>query len=958
MRQLLAVFLLFTYVTFCNANSAGVGIPCSTAAGGPAWDKLGHPTRGDLQAFQDRIDNAQGDAAKNVIKEERVTHMHNLENEGYVMFWTLPPMHSARYTVRTGNGAPADDPVVWTPGSWMNIYVSALDEGKKFTGLILYAVDTAGKTVGEWSVEPGSPFRYGADRGGAMCVTHRNADLKPYYNTFRFKSPAPGTGTITFHALVKVGLAFPVLDGNFFYPNSQPLTLAEGGYTTQNWFEGPVGMSCTDVCARNYNMECDLQTMKSIGNSRDAFYSVAQKFAPSCVQPIMSGCGPSAPSVGTEGCFFHDTSCGVYVPPPIVVREDPCKGLTTFTGSRNLNAGECVIWNFQRQNNGQLGRSYNTMYQNGEKVKVCNPTNGQQFFQNQDAFNNGIVIEGKCAPPGGYTPMPTPSPPPPKLKGAITCEAVDTDSRDGGRICACMGGNALPPNKAGDTVFPPSRTPAPTGVGQTWSPTTMNDYFPPAGNPNSGTTSSPSIVLVSAAVLFTSMNQIGGGLPKFLSVLPLALSVNAHNWMSSPSRANNGFNAYQTAPCPPKGSRIHFQVQAGQKFPMEFATGHSTPARGGTYLTVLKAEDEGHMIKHTRAVLDEYLASVPSSEPPYMAEFKSHHVGSTAGSTTTTNVRDALSAAYGVGAQKANIRDFGPDWGNKPPMGAPIYPKTAEATKDDLRVKYTNPKYPWIIAVHKFKLHEDKSEEADLVMMEIPVGSPPGQYIVQYSWNGYYDCTDVSVISELSTDFYGSQATEVSYDKFDHCLWNPAYTGYTVMGDCHEVTKSAASAEACFSQCAGMNADQNGNGACYGVQIVPYSLPNAVTATGKKGIFQGGTKTYPARCNTLTNVAADSYLCFPLMRGESVVGSNYDISEDPYDSIFYGTCYIKGGAWTFAQQSSGGANVPPANQFKFSGQECISCESMTNNQNSGTSGRVPFWDVTFGTCEHCDRSVG
>merc|ERR1719150_1132132 len=99
-------------------------------------------------------------------------------------------------------------------------------------------------------------------------------------------------------------------------------------------------------------------------------------------------------------------------------------------------------------------------------------------------------------------------------------------------------------------------------------------------------------------------------------LLCLFCSANAHNWMASPSRANNNFNAYQKAPCPPKGSRIHYQVKAGQLFPLEFATGHSTPARGGTYLTVLRAEDEGQMIKHTRAVLDEYLASVPSSEPP------------------------------------------------------------------------------------------------------------------------------------------------------------------------------------------------------------------------------------------------------------------------------------------------------------------------------------------------------
>lgn len=960
------VCVLSAYVTLCNANSAGVGVPCSAAAGGPAWAKLGHPMRGNLQAFQDRIDAAQGDAAKALIKEERLTEMHRLEADNYLMYWVLPPIHDSRYTVRTGEGLASDDPIVYTPGQWMNIYVTALNEGEKFTGLIIYAANAAGKPVGEWQVDPDSAFRYSE---AEICVTHRNADLKGYRNVFRFKAPGGATGTIKFHAMVKVGLAFPVLNGNFYYPNTQPLTLTEGGWKTQTWFEGAPGQSCSEVCASNQNMQCDLPTLQSIGNSKANFYAMAQKFSPKCVEPIMSGCGPSAPSVGTEGCFFHDSSCGVFVEPPVVVRKDPCEGLAPITNSRNMQPNECVTWIYQRQNNGIGASVYNNMYANGEKVKVCCGASSS-FFQNQDAFNDRITIEGKCAPPGGYTPFPTPSPPPPKVKGAITCEAVDSDIRDGGRICACSGGNTLPPNPAGSTSPPTTGAPttrapttrAPTGLGETWAPTTAYPtaypWFPPAGgDPNGGTRSSPNIVLVSAVVLLTSMSQIGGRIPKFLSVLSLALSVNAHNWMSSPSRANNGFNAYQTAPCPPKGSRVHFQVQAGQKFPMEFATGHSTPARGGTYLTVLRAEDESEMIKHTRAVLDDYLASVPSTEPAYMAEFKSHHVGSTAGSTTTTNVAAQLAALFGVGAQSANIRDFGPNWGNKPPMGAPIYPKTAAATAGDLRVKYTNAKYPWIISVHKFKLHEDKSEEADLVMMEIPVGSPPGQYVVQYSWNGYYDCTDVNVISDLSTDFYGEQATQVSFDKFDHCLWNPFYTGYNVMGECHEIRKGD-SADACFSQCESMNADQNGNGACYGVQVVPYSLPNEVVLTGKSGLFQSGTKTYPAECNTLTGVASDSLLCFPLMRGESVVGSNYDISEDPYDSIFYGTCYIKGGAWNFAQAPPGGAVVTPTNKFKFGGQECITCEAMTNNQNADMTKRVPFWDVTFGECEHCDRTVG
>jgi len=324
----------------------------------------------------------------------------------------------------------------------------------------------------------------------------------------------------------------------------------------------------------------------------------------------------------------------------------------------------------------------------------------------------------------------------------------------------------------------------------------------------------------------------------------------------------------------------------------------------------------------------------------------SHHVGSMLGSTTSTNVREELSRLYGVGDQAANIRNFGPNWGNKPGRNSAIYPKKPEKTMDDIRVHYRNDKYPWIISSHKFKLHEDKSEEADLVMMEIPEGQPPGQYVIQYSWNGYYDCTDVNVIVDLSIDFYGLPANEIQFDKLDHCRWIHDYEPYTVLGECKEI-KRGESAGACFSQC-----EQNND--CYGVQVVPSNLPKQVAATGKRGLFQGTTSTIPGKCNSLNVEAEDSLVCFPIKQGNSVVGSTYDISEDPYDSIFYGTCYIKAGAWTFKQKGTFNPVVTETDKFKF-GQECISCNSK---EKSKLDFQVPFWDVTFGECEHCDRTVG
>merc|ERR1719336_280589 len=146
----------------------------------------------------------------------------------------------------------------------------------------------------------------------------------------------------------------------------------------------------------------------------------------------MSGCGPTAPSVGAEGCFFHDAVCDEKPPAPPAVRKDPCEGLTLQTQNANVPANSCVKWSYIRQNNG-IGREvYNNLYQNGDIVRVCTEGN-QMWLQNQDAFRAGLKITGKCAPPGGFTPSPTDPLPAPRLKANITCSASEDDPNDGGR---------------------------------------------------------------------------------------------------------------------------------------------------------------------------------------------------------------------------------------------------------------------------------------------------------------------------------------------------------------------------------------------------------------------------------------------------------------------------------------------------------------------------------------------
>ena len=68
------------------------------------------------------------------------------------------------------------------------------------------------------------------------------------------------------------------------------------------------------------------------------------------------------------------------------------------------------------------------------------------------------------------------------------------------------------------------------------------------------------------------------------------------------------------------------------------------------------------------------------------------------------------------------------------------YPTADHAS--DKRVAYSNPSYPWIEAVHKFKAikpTDDKNgfpKQFDTARFSVPASGGPGQYIIQYYWRG------------------------------------------------------------------------------------------------------------------------------------------------------------------------------------------------------------------------------
>jgi len=237
-----------------------------------------------------------------------------------------PPVRNKQFSVRTGDGALAQDPDEYIPGTIMDIHVRALAQsfhGKyysgKYIGVLLYAVKKGGypltgcaspgcdgskeEKVGEWIIAKGEHFQASCDK---QAVTHVDAAAKNFHQTFHFKTPEEGTGQIIFRAIVKVG---PTNGGWFYWPMGKDLTLKEGKLTSSGpaitWVQGQAGEACTKVC-RDQNQSCDSKAM----SGEEAYGSLKQSYV--CPAPLVSGCQDKsvAPFVDSEGdCFVSTQSC-------------------------------------------------------------------------------------------------------------------------------------------------------------------------------------------------------------------------------------------------------------------------------------------------------------------------------------------------------------------------------------------------------------------------------------------------------------------------------------------------------------------------------------------------------------------------------------------------------------------------------------------------------------------------
>lgn len=212
-------------------------------------------------------------------------------------------------------------PTEYTPGEIMDIHVRVLNRQKKILGILLYAVQNDGILGVEGCPSPGCDGKGEVKLGtweevdknfrtscNGQAVTHREANIKNYHHTFRWRAPESGSGDVIFRVLVKQG---STNGGYFYWPMESDLMLYEGGTVEEteksNWFSGSIDKTCSEICS-DLNRECDQSV---ISNGTLEIYDRI-KHSQSCQMPLLSTCAQGPPTRGSSGlCWMENRDSGL-----------------------------------------------------------------------------------------------------------------------------------------------------------------------------------------------------------------------------------------------------------------------------------------------------------------------------------------------------------------------------------------------------------------------------------------------------------------------------------------------------------------------------------------------------------------------------------------------------------------------------------------------------------------------
>jgi len=401
-------------------------------------------------------------------------------------------------------------------------------------------------------------------------------------------------------------------------------------------------------------------------------------------------------------------------------------------------------------------------------------------------------------------------------------------------------------------------------------------------------------------------------------------------------------------------------VKPGQEFVAEWSTGHGGPV----WMTIVKSEDQSRLGvgDKGRDMVEDYLREAEQAGSKNLISklgVMAHHGEAMPGRLKSAAIerKDSKWGArppppqFSARGQFSEFREYDPSHLKKI--------QSFEGTKIK-RYEYKSRKYPWLVAVHRFPITFHRPKDVDVARMAI---YKPGKYVVQYRWNGYYDCMDVQVLDQdKPTKYpYGQimQSLQSRLVRIDHCQ-------YVQQHNSDFCSEAYPDPNHCLSNCdrsMATGSENKNTHFCMGVSVLPFR---------PKVAGLDGSTNLPAACSYLTKPGSrfqlkdDAMLCYGVHpRPKTDVRLNYEISLDPRNPIFYSTCYQRQQAIKF--EGLPPPNYNPSYQFMF-GDMCTTCGSMKMNAQKGKPARhmvrgrdtvnpgvlTPVWKMTE-KCKECDE---
>ena len=262
-----------------------------------------------------------------------------------------------------------------------------------------------------------------------------------------------------------------------------------------------------------------------------------------------------------------------------------------------------------------------------------------------------------------------------------------------------------------------------------------------------------------------------------LAAILLAATAVGHNWIDNPSsRSFPGLS--KTSPCQARQSKLypHIMVGPGQKFALQWSAGHGSY----THFAFLSRENEDKLSELNVNVMNEYLREAPVGSKStdaggWMSGGKNRKVHARfvrqwqdcpqQGDIDLTGYKQSVFGNRNAYPYKKRLVTGDPGWLDWPSSwrcvrnpnlqgmnrvrqgggcksgAAPMVCQISydeRYTRGDIFAGYSNAKYPWLVAVYRFKIIKHTPMDSDFGWFEFPPATPAGEYIIQYSWRGYY----------------------------------------------------------------------------------------------------------------------------------------------------------------------------------------------------------------------------